>query len=58
MFVRIVVALMSYDSAFLVSCLVMYVLPVVFPGSFGVSVFPVVVPYVLPLMQIALTGNL
>ena len=48
---------MSFDSAFLLSCLVMYVLPALSPaGWFGAAVYPAAVPHVLPIMQIALTG--
>ncbi len=56
-FVHLLVALMSFDSIFLVGLFAMYTMPMISGRWYHKNVYTHVVPYLLPVVQIAHTGK-
>ena len=56
-FVRLLVALMTYDSVFLFGLLFIFCFPLTLGDVYRRQVYPAVVPYILPVIQISLTGK-
>ena len=56
-FARILVALMTYDSIFLFGLLSVFTMPLFMGDYYQFHIYPTIVPYMLPIIQIALTGK-
>lgn len=55
-FTRILIALMTYDSVLLLGLFSIYSWPML-NANFQQEIYPWIVPYVLPVVQISLTGK-
>ena len=56
-FVKLLVTLMTYDSVFLFGLLNIFCFPQILDDFFRHQIYPSIVPYMLPVIQIALTGK-
>ncbi len=57
-FARLLIALMAYDTLLLLGLLSVFTFPLVLGEAYRDGVYPRLVPYALPVIQIALTGEL
>ena len=56
-FVRLLVALMTYDSVFLFGLMFIFCFPLTLGDVYRKEVYPTMVPFILPVIQISLTGK-